>query len=127
VRAVSAQLRRVIGCAREAELVTRYAERIATADQLPEPTAMKLACYAYQTENIYVLAAPGQVWESVSEAAHPRRIEIREVGHSTAQGPVARYQAHPSGVLATIALNSLDTLYRLTDWPTERMSDPRST
>ncbi|WP_037599757.1 hypothetical protein [Streptacidiphilus rugosus] len=116
---IMADLERVIGPRQLARLVRGYRNRLTCLDLLHPDAADRLAAYAYGTGNVYVVAAPGQVWETVSENVSPERITVREIDNCPARGPVAIYD-HGAATDASIPLNALDTLYQLVAWPSDQ-------
>ncbi|WP_037599805.1 hypothetical protein [Streptacidiphilus rugosus] len=117
------ELERVIGAARATQLVRDYQARLKAQDLLEDTAALRVAVQAFASGNVYVLAAPGQVWTSTTENTRPQEITIKEIDTSSNEGPVAIY-LQASGAFRTITLNALDTLYRLEDWPSTQAAEP---
>ncbi|MFJ6637101.1 hypothetical protein ACIQMR_38210 [Streptomyces sp. NPDC091376] len=115
----------VVGGVRAAELVNEYRGRLQEWDLLPDEAALAVACTAYADGYVHVVAAVGQIWESVGEGegAPPHQIRIVEIGITPGGDHFAEVRML-CGISACVSLDDLGLRYRLVRWPQGALSGP---
>ncbi|MFF0220515.1 hypothetical protein [Streptomyces vinaceus] len=111
----------IVGPYRAAELVNEYRQRLQSEDGLSEKAALAVACTAYAYNDVYVLAAPGQVWESAAPdgAGRSERIFITEKFYESASGHCVRVLT-ACGIGELVPLDRLAEHYYLYSWTEEQ-------
>ncbi|MCB5167484.1 hypothetical protein LG634_21975 [Streptomyces bambusae] len=118
----------VVGGERAAELVNAYRARLAEMDCLPERAALEVACHAYASGCVHLLAAAGQVWvrdgadDGHEAASEPTELlvlslENSELGHFA-------FCREPCGIVSRVPLETLGDRYELARWPQPQDADP---
>lgn len=113
---------RIVGGIRAAELINQYRKRLREQDALPDAAALAIACESYASGYIYVVAAPGQVWNRLEDADEnadpddPRQIEVMDIDFVAGLGHCALYE-NVCGTVDRIALDQLDERFILAFWP----------
>lgn len=114
----------VVGGVRAAQLVNDYRARLEELDLLPSRAALEVACYAYASGCVHLLAAPGQVWtnEAVRQSGAggaddrgPAELLVLELENSE-DGHFAVCR-EPCGIVIRVPLEELGEAYALTRWP----------
>jgi hypothetical protein len=110
-----------VGSVRAAQLINSYRTRLKEADLLDDDAALRVACSAYADGNIYVVAAPGQIWTSTKKkfGKNSRQIQVAALSF-TAHGHFARC-ADEYGMLLDIPLDVMAEDFTLTRWPAEQI------
>ena len=117
--AMSAHIDTVIGPLRAAALVNSYRCRLRLEDNLTDQAALRVACTAYAWSSVYLIAHPGQTWQSKPEnTLGLERLTIEEVGIDTINGHFALCRL-PCGLNERLPLDQLDRRYILVSWPEE--------
>ncbi|MGP3690533.1 hypothetical protein ACTVZO_38555 [Streptomyces sp. IBSNAI002] len=112
-----------LGQDRAAELVGRYRDRLVEQDMIPPDRALRLACQAYCDGYVYVLAAPGQVWERIEQHAWGGdHLLILSLDQSWL-GRTALCE-FDDGEHEELLLDELDEHYTLHSWPAEEGGEP---
>lgn len=108
----------IVGPFRAAELVNSYRRRLQEADLLSEKAALSAACTAYAFQNVYVVAAPGQIWESSipDSIGEKDRLAIMEISHDDGLGHRAMCRKL-CGIMELIPLHQLAENYKIVSWP----------
>ncbi|WP_405497482.1 hypothetical protein [Streptomyces sp. NBC_00096] len=129
---MSSRIDLVVGGVRAAELVKEYQGRLEAMDLLDPQAALEVACYAYATGCVHLLAAPGQVWAraeakddaeddavqyTAPEELHLIELENSELGHFA----LCR---EPCGIVTRLPLEELGSGYTLARWPQKCAADP---
>ncbi|MEV7417087.1 hypothetical protein [Streptomyces sp. NPDC089919] len=115
----------VVGGTRAAELVNAYRERLERLDHLSEQAALNVACYAYASGCVHVLAAPGQTWvrpaaedgagAGLGDGPEAEELLVMEVENSeSGHFAVCR---EPCGIIRKLPLEDLGSGYALAHWP----------
>ncbi|WP_035791532.1 hypothetical protein [Kitasatospora mediocidica] len=115
----------IVGSLRAAELVNAYRTRLREQDHLPDRAALRLACEAYADGCVYVLAAPGQVWERAKPCSLlPSPLTVTALVADSQRGHLA-IVGELCGIQHELPLHQLARGYRLSYWPRpEGESDP---
>ncbi|MGW6262995.1 hypothetical protein [Streptomyces sp. NPDC055085] len=111
---MSAHIDDVVGPIRAAELINAYRQRLCREDLLSDRAALCVACTAYAWACVYVIAAPGQVWESL-DGSH-EQLTILGMDIDPERGYLALCHS-ACGLDETIPLDKLDARYNLSAWP----------
>lgn len=107
----------VIGRLAAAELVDAYRRRLEHLDLLPTAAAHSLACEAHARCCVYLVAAPGQIWQAQTAVARPvLRLELLAVTADHHVGHLALARS-ADDTLVAISLDRLGESYRLVGWP----------
>ncbi|MFI8105903.1 hypothetical protein [Streptomyces sp. NPDC086023] len=119
---MSSRIDLVVGGVRAAELVNAYRERLERLDLLSPHAALNVACYAYASGCVHVLAAPGQVWIRDEDGGRPddpeaAELHVLEIGN-TESGHFALCR-EPCGIEVRVPLEQLGRGYALARWPQE--------
>ncbi|RSS81855.1 hypothetical protein [Streptomyces sp. WAC06614] len=110
----------IVGPYRAAELVNAYKQRLQSQDCLPDKAALAVACTAYAFHDIYVLASPGQMWESAvaTGTGEKERVSIVDKFYDHTAGHCVRTLTS-CGIYETVSLDTLAEMYYLYSWAEE--------
>ncbi|MFE5540554.1 MULTISPECIES: hypothetical protein [Streptomyces] len=95
-----------------------YRWRLVEEDRLPDRVALAVASTAYDVDDIYVLAASGQIWESYAhdELGNKLCVVLVERFHDADAGHCANV-ATACGMVESLPLDRLKRDYFLVSWP----------